>query len=190
MFRSVSDLRGSVERIYGAGSSAKLLNMEGRTAQAPVVLHRQAQRLVRRCADPETRWPASLYGSRQFAPEIAAQEPRPKVEALGAAIEEVATERRRAGTTLSAKTTALESFDQTYQAEARLAEGAFMLTDLKDLENRVRPSRRKPSKSPEQPQEQAEDPFVETPILFPEAARAAPATEVDPGSPPGSAVAT
>jgi len=190
VFRSVSDLRGSIERIYGTGSSAKLLNIEGRTAQDPVVLHRQAERLVERCADPETRWPTSLYGGLQFSPLVVAEELRPKVEALGNALEEVAKERRRAETTLNAKTAALESFDQTYQAVARLAEGAFMLADMKDLANRVRPTRRKSVKALDSPRDETEDPIEETPNLLPEVDLAALPTELDPGIPPGIAVAS
>jgi len=159
VFRSVSDLRATIEKLYGAGTSAEVLGIVGRTAQDPVVLHRQGRRLAQRCGDPQTPWPSLRYGGFQFSPAIAAEELRPKVEALGDALREVATQRRRAEATLGAKLTALDEFDQTYQGVASIAKGVFILADLKDLAGRLRPPRRGISQASEEEPQGVEEPL-------------------------------
>ena len=65
-----------------------------------------------------------------------------------------------------------------------------MLADMKDLANRVRPTRRKPVKALDPPQGETEVPVEESVDLFPEAALVAPPMEIDAGIPPGLAVAS
>lgn len=143
LYGRVGRLRATLDGIYGKGESRWLLGLKGKTSQDPLVLHRQASRIVAQCRDPETSWPEAGFASLAFTPEVCAAELEPAVEALGQAIDEVAAAYRAVEDTVIAKNQALERFDRTYLHAGQIIESIFRMAGLERMADKVRPRRRK-----------------------------------------------
>jgi len=138
----VSDLRAVAERLFGTGASVELLRVDGRTSRDPVILHRQAQRILQRLADPDVEWPESRY-EIQISLQGCAEELRPHVEALGIALDDLRRVQKRSEDNMLAKTEAMEAYDLTYLSVSRIAEAIFRFTGYGKVADRLRPSRRR-----------------------------------------------
>jgi len=142
-YTEVTRLRTVARGLYGSDVAAELLGVDGKTSTDPLLLHRQAVRILQRFTDPETVFPPIEVVGAQLSREEWAEQLGPEVESLGAALDEVHRQHKAAESTLIAKKEAQEEFDRTYQGVARTVEGVFGMAGLKELADRVRPRRRK-----------------------------------------------
>jgi len=146
VYFAVSRLRAVFRGLYGIAVATELLGVGGRTAEDPLVLHSQAQRILKRFTAPDLRLPEFEVAGMGMEPEACVARLRPSVDRLGLALREVNRQRRAAEATLKAKTEALRDYDRTYQGVAKTLEGLLTLAGLEELARRVRPTQRKASR--------------------------------------------
>lgn len=140
--QQVVAIRQTLSALFGPDATQTLVAIDGRTATDPVTLARQGRRMLERFTDPAFALPEAQFAGvdldvTRWVDELAAP-----VEELEAALDEVARERREAETTLTAKLLALDDYDRSYRAVARILEGLYELTGLDEYASRVRPTAR------------------------------------------------
>jgi hypothetical protein len=138
LYRLLVAVRKLAEGLYGTGAG-ELLRIEGRVAQRPVPMLRQARRVMARLADPAMTRPERRFASATADEGEWAELLAPAIEALAAALDSADRARRRAESTLLAKTEALAAYDLAHGRLARYGEALFELAGLPEYASRLRP---------------------------------------------------
>ena len=138
----VISVRQTLGALFGPDATRTLVGLDGNTATDPVALARQGRRMLDRLSDPAFAFPRAQFAGVDLDVGVWVGELTGPVEELEAALAEVARERREAETTLTAKLLALDDYDRSYRAVARLLEGLYELTGLDGYAARVRPTAR------------------------------------------------
>jgi hypothetical protein len=144
LYRLLVAVRKLAEGLYGAGAR-ELLRIQGRVAQRPVPMLRQARRVMARLADPAMPRPERRFASATADEGEWAELLAPAIEALAAALRSTDMARRRVESTLLAKTEALDAYDIAHRRLARYGEALFELAGLPEYASRLR---RRPSARP------------------------------------------
>lgn len=134
------EVRAALEGIYGPLGS-ELLAIDGRTAQDPVVLHRQAGLAVERLRAGDTLPP--VLPGLQADPLALAAVLEPPLEQLGQALRALNEERKRTQEALVVKQGLLADYGFNVRWVARLLEALYMVAGLPGLAERVRPAVRR-----------------------------------------------
>jgi hypothetical protein len=142
LYRLLVGLRRLAEGLYGSGAR-ELLRIEGRVAQRPVPMLRQARRMMARLADPAVPRPERRFASATADEGEWAELLAPAIEALAAALHSTDRARRRVESTLLAKTEALAAYDLAHGRLARYGEALFELAGLPEYASRLRPRGRR-----------------------------------------------
>ncbi len=136
-------IRDVLDRIFGEGASLEIAGLDRRTAQEPVDILAQTERIMERLRtmDIETLRP-KLEGF-DMSPErlIAALEP--DYRELSAVVQELNRENRRSDATLIAKNQAIEENDRIFRDCASILAGVYRLAGHEELARRVTPSIRR-----------------------------------------------
>lgn len=137
LYTALVGVRQIAEGLYGDGTE-ELLRLGGPVSQNPVVLLRQAQRVVARLADPEVPRPerrvVSAYDESEWVEQLG-----PPIEALEQVLSRLRSSLRRTESTLKAKNEALAAYDLAFGRVSRFMEALFDLAGLPSFASRLRP---------------------------------------------------
>jgi uncharacterized membrane protein YccC len=136
----VSRVRGTVETVFGPGSSQKLFALKGITSRNPEVLRRQAERILDRLRNEAKPLPEPQVSWVAVEPAVWAAEIDPALAELVAALRAVYADRRRAETTFRRKQEAIDEHNRTYAAVTSILSGLYRLAKLDIYEERLRPT--------------------------------------------------
>lgn len=132
-------LREAVSAVYGSEQMPHVLGFDGPTAQTPLDLQRQAQRIVSRLQEPVTVEPVSeVLSAEQLDLTGAAERLRETAQVLDEAIQEVLRKTRQAETTLGRRDEALEAFDVTVRCVGLTLRSFLSLAGFSELADRLR----------------------------------------------------
>lgn len=151
-------LRGLVDNAYGAGTCLRVLNVEGRIPQDPVVLERVASRFLEGLnkgfldrEGPPLDGVAIDAGAWSTLLE-------PPLTQLRTALDGLSHETPETGNRLVVKTTTMEEYDRAYRATAAIVESLFRYVGRPDLAERIRPKQRTSSPLPDDDPDTFPDP--------------------------------
>jgi len=147
LYDQVVAVRRLVRGALGADGETELLGVEGRTASDPLVLQRQAERILRRLREPgATELAASRFSSVELDLKGIPARLEEKIANLRNALSAVTREQREAVTTQLRKDAAFEAFDDVARGVADTLRGWCQLAGLPEFADRIRltvPSRRR-----------------------------------------------
>ncbi|HEX2162468.1 MAG TPA: hypothetical protein VHM02_00825, partial [Thermoanaerobaculia bacterium] len=132
------EVRRLAEGLYGERAE-ELLRLGGAVSQNPVVLLRQARRVVARVADAGTPRPPKRFDSASVDEAEWLERLEPEIEALEQALSRVRFGRRQMESTLRAKNEALAAYDVAFGRTARFMEALLDLSGLSSFASRLRP---------------------------------------------------
>jgi hypothetical protein len=141
-------LRSVVELVYGQ-PGLKRIELDRPTPVDPKELKETAGAVLRHLRDPHFKWPKRLQDGVSVDPQHWIDELEKPVEALAAALKDVAREEREAEGTLGKKTETIAAFDQLYRRTANLVAAVLELGGQDDLAARLRPAARRTSGEPD-----------------------------------------
>lgn len=147
LYDQVVAVRNLVRAALGAEREAELLGSEGRTAQDPLTLQRQAERMVERLREPgATELTASRLPSVELDLRGIPARLETKIGDLRDAISAVVREECEAETSHQRKDRAFEAFDEAARGVADTLRGWCRLAGCPEFADRIRvtlPSRRR-----------------------------------------------
>jgi hypothetical protein len=169
-------VRGACESLFHAGAVAELFGLRGELAADPAQLHRQGEEVYTALRSSNLTLPDTRLRGLVVDPAALADELQPSLEALGAALEEVAHYQRLSEVALAKKNRAITEYDAAFAAVANLFSALLGAGEMQELARRVRPSNRRRGRTiddPDEPQppEESEEPEVPSPpaVSAPEA---------------------
>lgn len=137
LYTALVGVRRIAEGLYG-DRTEELLRLGGPVSQNPVVLLRQAQRVVARLTDAEVPRPerrvTSAFDEAEWVEQLAAP-----VAELDEALSRLRSALRRTESTLKAKNEALAAYDLAFGRVSRFMEALFDLAGLPSFASRLRP---------------------------------------------------
>ena len=178
--RLMVDLRQAVRSLFGRGAVKRCLGLDQHTAREPVVLLRQAQRMLRLLQDPNHPRPKPEVEGVSFDWDRWIDKLETPTRELDRALKEKVAESKVTHGSLRDKHLDLELFDRNVHAAARWIAATFELADRESYGRSLRPfarSRRRRSKTQTQ----------EEPPSEPSGDRAAKEIENPPAPPSDSA---
>jgi hypothetical protein len=144
--QEILDVRGLVRGVFGADWESQVLGLEGRTAQDPLALQRQAERVVERLRKPgETELPAPRVPDVDLDLSRIPGRIVAKLDDLEEALSGVDREEREAESSQLGKDQAVEDFDELATGIADTLRGWSRLAGLPEIADRIRltpPTRR------------------------------------------------
>ncbi len=136
-------IRDVLDRIFGEGAGKEIAGLDRRTAQEPVDLLAQTERLIERVrAMDVTTWRPELPGF-SMDPETLIADLEPDYRAMVEVVREMNRENRRSDATLIAKSEAMEDNDLIFRSCASILAAVYYLAGHEELARRVAPSSRR-----------------------------------------------
>ena len=141
-------IKQSVAAVWGS-AGLRALRLEGDTPKQADQIRAQLEQFA--AMPGHTAMPARTNPLQTFDLMPAAQHAQADAAALKAALQAVAREEREAETTLVAKWTAMDAFDETYRSVVPMVRGLFVRAGERELADRLVPSAPSPSRKPAEP---------------------------------------
>jgi len=142
--------------------SVQQMGFDQRTAQDPVPLVIQAERVADHLRGHEATADGRLFEGDPFDPKAYASAVEKSAAALRTALDDVAAARRLAEKVMLEKQAVTKEYDDLFLHGARTFESYCRLAGKKELADRIRPSEERPGETEEEPPE-VSDPVVEPP---------------------------
>lgn len=179
LYTKLVEMRELLRGVFGFERANALVGITGETPLDPVTLHRQGASALERLRAPDPELPPQRLSGLQLDRDALADELQPLVDELGRILEDVKREVREREITKRSRDRALEDFDTTAGAVARIQIGLDELAGFSEYADRIRLTR--PSRSgtrPEDDEERSEEPEPDE--------RPAPPEELGPSAPDAS----
>lgn len=158
--RTLVEIRESLSGAFGRDFIREIAGLQGETATEPVVLLRQASRVLERLREPALGLPTPQRQGVQVDFGALADRLQPALDNLAHAVEDVDRELRDAETTLRLKDTSLDAFDAAVAGIGRIVAGFDLLAGLAEYADRIRltlPARRRRNVAEEDEPSPSED---------------------------------
>lgn len=177
--QAATDLHDTLVRIrealgatFGREHIRELAGLERGTAQEPVVLVRQATRVLERLRQPLLTSPTMQLEGLQIDLDVLADQLQPALDTLIRALQDVDIEQRQTETTLREKDLSLDVFDAAVGGIGRILIGCDVLAGLPEFAEKIRltvPFRRRQNiPSDGEPEPTTQVPETEPPEAPPE----------------------
>ena len=138
VYGHIVTVRQTVRGILGADREADVLGLRGRTSETPLVLQRQAQRLLRSLEEHRDELPAPRLRGIELDLAPATEALRAGLAELTAALRDAEVERRQAEKARQRRDQALEAYDDLVRWVAGLLKGCYEMAGLPELARRIR----------------------------------------------------
>ncbi len=136
-------LRDVLDRIFGEGAGREIAGLDRRTAQEPVDIIAQTERIMERLRTVDIETLRLELPGFTMSPETLIADLEPDYRAMVEVVQEVNRENRRSDATLIAKNEAKEENDQIFRYCASILAGVYGLAGHEELARRVTPSIRR-----------------------------------------------
>lgn len=165
--RTLVDIREALAGVFGRDTIKELVGLEGNTASEPVLLLRQANRVLERLQQPLVGLPATKLDGIQVDLDSLAAHLQPALDNLTRAAQEVDRELRETEASLLDKDQSLDRVDEAISGIGRIVIGFDLLAGFPDYADKVRltvPARRRRNREEEEaPPDPESSPDPETP---------------------------
>ena len=136
-------LRDVLDGLHGDGGSKQIAGLDRRTAQEPVALLAQTERIIERFSTLGAAAGEPELAGFTMDPDAVVADLEPDYKALSEIVQELTRQKRRFDATLIAKDEAQEEYDRIFRAVASTLAAFYILAGHDELARRVIPSTRR-----------------------------------------------
>ena len=150
-------LRDVLDALFGPGSGLELAGVDRRTAQEPVDVLAQTERILDRFSDKGSEAGEPELAGFDVAPKALVEDLEPDYDELKKLVEDLGREDRKSDATLIAKDEAMREFDRVFRLTTGIVAAFFSLAGHEELARRVRPSSRRAGRTQADVEAEAEE---------------------------------